>query len=327
MNLQSNPTLDENAAPRYKFLIPIMFKKLRQGLQFLVSPRGDAVNWPAALGFIAVHVTALGAFFVDIHWKRDIAIGVTCYYLRAFFLCAGFHRYFAHRTYKTSRAFQFIMALGGTAAGQRGPLWWAAHHRHHHKHTDDEFDSHSPKHGLYWSQVGWFLAKRNTPIKLELIQDFAKYPELRALDFLYPVPAIALGAMIFWIWDASAFFFGYAFFLMLSYHAASIVNSVTHTWGSRRFATRDTSRNSMLISLLTSGEGWHNNHHHYPKSCRQGFYWWEIDPSYYALKLLSAFGLVWDIQGPTQKALDSRRIDRGFPDVMMPQDDAKVLSA
>jgi stearoyl-CoA desaturase (delta-9 desaturase) len=227
-----------------------------------------------------------------------------------FFVTAFYHRYFCHKAYRTSRALQFVFALAGLTAVQRGPLWWAAVHRHHHAHSDDDHDVHSPGvKGFLWSHVGWLTSSKNFPTDYRLVRDLAKYPELVFLnrfDVIGPVLLIALlyglGALL------SAFAPGlgtsgwqmvvWGFFISTTvlFHATCAVNSLAHTLGTKRYDTGDESRNSFLLALVTLGEGWHNNHHHHQASARQGFYWWEIDISYYLIRLLGVLGIVWDIK-------------------------------
>jgi stearoyl-CoA desaturase (delta-9 desaturase) len=245
---------------------------------------------------------------------------VALYALRMFAVTAFYHRYFAHRAFKTSRALQLLFALLGASAVQRGPLWWAAHHRHHHAHSDRPGDAHSPRqHGFLWSHMGWFLARASFRTRLELIRDFAVYPELRWLDrFDAVVPALlaaglfAAGAVLERTAPAlqtngwQLLVWGFAVSTVAVWHATFAVNSLAHTVGNRRFATRDDSRNNLALALLTFGEGWHNNHHRYPAAARQGFRWWELDLTYYLLRALAALGLVWELR-PVPAAIRTAR--------------------
>jgi stearoyl-CoA desaturase (delta-9 desaturase) len=206
-------------------------------------------------------------------------------------------------------------------AVQRGPLWWAAHHRHHHAHADEENDSHSPaQHGFWWSHVGWFMNRSNFRTRSELIRDLMRYPELRFLDRFDIVPPIALAALLFFGGNAlsqaypqldtsGAQLLVWGFFIstVLLHHVTFTVNSLAHRFGRRRYATSDDSRNNWWIALLTFGEGWHNNHHHFPGSVRQGFYWWEIDLTYYLLRAMAACGLIWDLKTVPARFRDARR--------------------
>jgi stearoyl-CoA desaturase (delta-9 desaturase) len=264
-----------------------------------------------SLPFWGVHIACLLAFWTGVSW---VAL-VTCllaYYIRMFGVTAVYHRYFSHRTYKTSRLVQFVLALLGTSAVQKGPLWWAAHHRDHHRYADTDRDIHSPTvMGFWWSHVGWILSSKYMATKMEAIRDFAKFPELRFLNRYHVLPPIALASGMFafgWLLNHSApslhttgmqmLVWGFFVSTTLLFHGTFAINSLAHVFGVRRFATTDTSRNSLLLSLITLGEGWHNNHHRYPASERQGFYWWEIDVTHYILTAMSWTGLVWDLRAP-----------------------------
>lgn len=267
------------------------------------------IDWLRAIPFIGMHLAPLSVLWVG--WS-PVAV-ITCfvlYALRMFAITGFYHRYFAHRAFKTTRLLQFIFALAGASAVQRGPLWWAAHHRLHHAHADKETDEHSPgRQGFFWSHLGWFLSRRNFMTRLDRIRDFARYPELRFIDrfdILVPV-TLAISLLAFGAAWGSLFpesgtsawqmmIWGFVISTLMLYHVTFTINSLAHAVGRRRFNTPDNSRNNWLLALLTFGEGWHNNHHHYPASVRQGFVWWEIDISYYLLRLLAALGLIWDLR-------------------------------
>lgn len=270
--------------------------------------------------FILVHLSCLLALWCGV---STVAV-VTCivlYFVRMFAITGGYHRYFCHRSYKTSRPFQFVLAFLGASSAQYGPLWWASHHRHHHKHSDTEEDIHPPRiYGVWWAHVGWIMSSQYLKPRLELMRDFMKFPELRWLDRFHLIaPAsLAIGLFFFGSWlqaahpelhttPAQMVIWGFSISTVLLYHGTFAVNSWGHLVGTKRFDTGDDSRNSFLLALVTLGEGWHNNHHRYPGSERQGFYWWEIDGSHYILKFLSLFGLVWDLRSPPQKIYDEAK--------------------
>ena len=276
----------------------------------------DTIDVVRNLPFIGVHVACLAAIWTGV---SPVAVAVAFLTLasRMFGLTAGYHRYFCHKAFKTSRVFQFVLAFLGTAAAQKGPLWWAGHHRSHHRYTDTEEDVHPPGvKGFYWAHAGWIMSPKNQPTKEEWVADLMKYPELRWLDRNHYVAPIALGVALFGLgeWLATAApALGTSGWQMVViallwstttlYHVTFAVNSVGHTFGTRRYATDDESRNSFWLALVTGGEGWHNNHHRYPASERQGFYWWEIDFTHYGVVLLSWLGIVWDIRGPAPAVL------------------------
>lgn len=256
-----------------------------------------------------MHLLALGVLFTGFSWVAVIALAIT-YFVRVFALTAGFHRYFSHRAFKTSRSFQFVLAWIGTSSAQLGPMWWAANHRHHHQHSDKEEDIHSPVvKDAFWAHIGWVLCRAYGNIRHDRIKDLSKYPELRFIDRFHVLPVLSLIGVLFVTgYFLNVFLPGlgtsgiqlvmWGFFLstILVYHVTFLVNSATHIVGTKRFDTDDESRNSFWVALLTFGEGWHNNHHRWPLSARQGMYWWEFDLTYLLLRCLEKLGLVWDLK-------------------------------
>ena len=271
--------------------------------------RVDQVDWTRIVPFVAMHLTCLCVIWVG--WSGvAVSVAVIGYLVRMFAITGFYHRYFSHRSFKTSRAGQFIFGLLGASAVQRGPVWWAAHHRHHHAYSDRPEDAHSPvQHGFLRSHMGWFLTKKGFAPDLKRVRDLLQFPELRWLDrfdILVPVllalGMLGLGALL----EREAPHLGtnawqmliWGFFIstVACYHGTYTINSLSHVFGRQRYRTGDASRNNWLLAIVTLGEGWHNNHHHYPSAARQGFYWWEIDITYYTLKLLSWLGIVWDLK-------------------------------
>lgn len=280
----------------------------------------DRINWVSGSAFILLHIAVVLVFWTGFSWVALIALLAT-YGIRMFGITAGYHRYFSHRTFKTSRFFQFLLAFLGASSAQKGPLWWASHHRHHHKHSDSEKDIHSPSQsGFWWSHVGWILSDKYKHTNNKLIKDMRWYPELCWLDRWHLLPPILWAVSMFGLgWGLNAmnpewgttgfqmFVWGFVLSTVLLYHGTFTVNSLAHVIGSRRFNTKDDSRNSLLISLVTLGEGWHNNHHRFPSSERQGLYWWELDLSHYMLRVLSWTGLVWDLRTPPDRVYASKK--------------------
>lgn len=259
--------------------------------------RSDIRSLISSIPFWGCHVVAaVGLVYWGWSWV-GFGVALIFYYLRMFGITAGYHRYFAHRSYKTSRFFQFLLALLGTLAVQKGVLWWAAHHRAHHRYSDTEKDIHSPvQRGFWWSHLGWILTTRYEATDWSRIKDFSKYPELRFLNrFEFPI-VIAFAVSLFLVGGLPLIFWGFVVSTVLLWHGTFCINSLAHLMGRRPYPTKDGSRNSMFLALITMGEGWHNNHHHYQYSARQGFLWWQIDMSYYILKLLSFAGIVWDLK-------------------------------
>jgi stearoyl-CoA desaturase (delta-9 desaturase) len=258
-------------------------------------------DYVSAIRFIIFHAAAIaGSIYVGVT-KEALICAVVLYYARMFGVSAGLHRYFAHRTYKTSRVMQFLLAALGVSAAQRGVLWWAGNHRLHHRYADTDRDLHSPlTRGFWHAHMGW-LFENDGKSDHALMHDFAKYPELVWLDEHWLVPPALLGIVVFLTLGWSGLFFGFGVGTIALWHGTFTVNSIAHLVGSKRFKTSDDSRNSPLLIPVTLGECWHNNHHHFMGSARQGFYWWEIDVSYYVLRLLALVGLVWDIKEPPAK--------------------------
>jgi stearoyl-CoA desaturase (delta-9 desaturase) len=256
--------------------------------------------------FLSVHLVCLAAVWTGV----DLTAVVLCaalYVVRMFAITAGYHRYFSHRAYRTSRGFRFFLAFLGCTAMQKGPLWWAANHRHHHKYSDTEQDLHSPvKRGFWWSHLGWILSSDYNETDWDAIKDWTRYPELVWLNRLYWVPPLILGVLIWLVLGWAALIVGFFISTVLLYHGTFFVNSLCHVFGTRRYPTTDQSRNNWLVALLTLGEGWHNNHHHYQSAACQGFFWWEIDVSYYVLKGLEVFGVVWDVRRPPRRLLHGK---------------------
>jgi stearoyl-CoA desaturase (delta-9 desaturase) len=262
-------------------------------------------GWIVSAPFFGVHIAAVaGVAMLGWSWK-GFALALGLFWLRMFGVTGGYHRYFAHRTYRTSRAFQFVLAWLAQSSMQKGALWWAAHHRDHHKYSDTKKDVHSfREEGFWWSHVGWILSRRTEDTDFKKISDFARYPELRWLNTYHVVPSVALGVGLWLVGSWPALVWGLFVSTTLLWHGTFSINSLAHWWGRRRYATTDDSKNSFALALLTMGEGWHNNHHYYPRSTSQGFFWWEIDITMYILRALSAVGLVWDLHTPPRAVLE-----------------------
>jgi len=262
-------------------------------------PQPQAASaWLGPGVFILMHVACLGVLLTGVN-VLALSLCGACYFLQMVGVTVGYHRYFAHRAYKTSRAFQFVLACLGCSASQRGPLWWAAQHRHHHRTSDTSEDRHSPvTTSFWWSHIGWVLAPEPNGGGGQAVRDLSRYPELRWLDRYHWVPPIGLAVLCFLIGGWSGLVWGFFVGSVLSHHATFTVNSICHLWGRRRYPTGDASRNNLFVALITLGEGWHNNHHHYQSSANQGFFWWEIDVSYYVIRLLGYVGLIWAVRKP-----------------------------
>jgi stearoyl-CoA desaturase (delta-9 desaturase) len=266
-----------------------------------------AQTWFQATPFVLSHMAVFGAIWSGVTWPA-VVLCVVLLLVRQWAVTAGYHRYFAHRTYKTSRAMQFFLAFLAQTSSQKGVLWWAAHHRVHHKLSDQPGDVHSPvQSSFFYAHVGWVFDDATVETRWDKIRDFAKYPELRLLDKYWVVPPTILAVFCLLVAGWPGLFIGFFLSTVLLWHNTFLINSLTHIWGKRRFDTGDDSRNNALTAFLTLGEGWHNNHHHYQSSCRNGFYWYEIDVTYYVLKMMSWVGLVWDIREVPDHVLEEGR--------------------
>ncbi|MSP91765.1 MAG: acyl-CoA desaturase [Myxococcales bacterium] len=275
-----------------------------------------------------LHVAAAIALWLAPPTWPLVVLAIGSYGLRMFGITAGFHRYFAHRAYRTSRVFQFVLAFLGGASTQNGALWWAAHHRDHHRLSDQPGDLHSPvRDGFWWSHIGWIVHSSSTPIRRENIKDFAQYPELWWLDEHRLVAPAIYGGLLFAFGGLDAFLWGYCVSTVALWHGTFVINSLAHVWGSRRYATTDASRNNFWLALVTLGEGWHNNHHHYQSAARQGFHWWEIDGSYLVLRALAAVGIVWKLREVPARVLHANLVAAPAVSETTPEAAASLLEA
>ncbi len=274
-----------------------------------LKSKPNRIEWVRTIPFVILHTGCLGVLWTG--WSPfAVGLAVFLYFFRMFAVTGFFHRYFSHRTFSTSRAWQFVMALWGGICVQRGALWWAATHRHHHQYSDEEEDKHSPRQqGFLWAHIGWITNARNFPTDYRRVKDLARYPELVFLnryDTLVPILFAAglfgLGKLLEHVapgWHTTGgqmLVWGFFISTTFLFHGTACINSLSHVFGRTRYQTGDDSRNSFLLSLVTLGEGWHNNHHKYMGTVRQGFYWWELDITYYLLRLMSWTGLIWDLR-------------------------------
>ena len=269
----------------------------------------ESTDWLRVIPYAALHLACFAVFLVGFSWIA-LAVAVALYFGRMFAITGFYHRYFSHRTFRTSRPVQLFLAMAGNSAVQRGPLWWAAHHRKHHQYSDGEQDVHSPvQHGFIHSHIGWIFKPKNARTNLATVPDLAKFPELVLLDrFDTLVPALlaagtfALGSLLNHFWPAlgtngpQMLVWGFVVSTVVLAHGTFTINSLSHLFGNRRFETEDDSRNNWFLALITMGEGWHNNHHRYPTATRQGFRWYELDLTYYLLFLLSKLGIIWSLK-------------------------------
>ncbi|HJU74175.1 MAG TPA: fatty acid desaturase [Gemmatimonadaceae bacterium] len=262
------------------------------------SEEHDDIIYPDTVPFLLVHLACFAAFWTGVT-AQALVVCIALYVVRMFVVTAGYHRYFSHRSFKTSRVFQFILGFLAQTSAQRGVLWWAAKHRHHHRHSDTELDVHSPRHkGFWYSHVGWIFTPRHDMADYSTIPDLMKYPELRWLDRNRYTPAAILAVVCFVTMGWVGLVVGFFWSTVLLYHGSFMINSLAHVFGKQRYVTGDDSRNNWFLAIFTLGEGWHNNHHAYQRSTRQGFRWYEFDGTFYILKAMSWLGIVWDLGEP-----------------------------
>jgi len=286
----------------------------------------DEIDWIRTIPFIILNLSCLLVFYVGFSWTA-FTTAVVLYFVRVFSIGAFYHRYFSHKTYQTNRFWQFIFAMIAGTCAQRGALWWASHHRQHHMVSDEYNDVHSPvQHGFWWSHVGWFLSKRNYHYNPERVQDLERYPELVFLNrYDALMPMILFVGLLFFGYFLHVYFpqlgtgpgqmlvWGFSISTIFLFHSTVMINSLSHLFGTKRFDTKDSSRNNFLLALLTLGEGWHNNHHHYPATARQGFMWWEIDITYYILKMLEKIGIIWGVKALPKAVLNKNLVRYAEP--------------
>ena len=283
------------------------------------TPKGGYVR-VTSVAFWGVHVAAVvGVIYCGWSWQGAL-LALASYFIRMVVVTAGYHRYFSHRAFKTSRVFQFLLALAAQSAAQKGVLWWAGHHRWHHRMSDTPKDVHSAKlRGFWYSHIGWIMGPEWDGTDTSAVSDLAKFPELRALNLpvICLLPTVALALAFLFLGGAHGLVWGYFVSTVLLWHGSFSINSLAHLFGKRRYATGDDSRNNWVLALLTTGEGWHNNHHHYQSSANQGFRWWEIDVTYYVLRLLAFTGLIWDLRRPSPEVIADP--GRAAPDPDLPE--------
>jgi fatty-acid desaturase len=257
------------------------------------------ILWLTTSFMVAFHIGAFAALFF-FSWKALVFAMVMWWVAGSLGIGMGYHRLLTHRGYKTPRWIEYFLTTCGTLALEGGPIFWVATHRMHHQNTDRDGDPHSPHDGGLWSHMGWILTGRTLHNNANELLPYV--PELRKDRFhawisrWHWIPITALGGIVFAIGGWRFLLWVIFFRTVLGLHSTWLVNSATHMWGRRRFATRDNSRNSLWVALLTFGEGWHNNHHAFPQSARHGMTWYEFDPNWYGIVILRLLGLARDVK-------------------------------
>lgn len=269
--------------------------------------------------FVLLHLSLLFGLCIP-YTKAGLLLCLGSYCIRMFAIGGFYHRYFAHKTFKTSKTIEILFALIGTAAAQRGPIWWAAHHRGHHMFSDTPRDEHSPgQQGFMRSHILWFMSNKNFHTRYQFVKDLTKKKHLNYIDrFDGVIPLCYLGLLALFgyicqhatsihLTPFSAMYWGFSVSTVLLLHATFSINSIGHIFGKRPYKTGDKSCNNWLLALLTLGEGWHNNHHYWPASARQGFHWRQIDVSYYGLLLMKALRLIKDVRNVPQSKINENK--------------------
>ena len=275
-----------------------------------LAVRRQGMNWLTTVILVFLHIGAIAGLFL-FTW-RAFAIAVFLYWMcTGLGISMGYHRLHTHRSYHTPLWMEYFFAVCGALTLEGGPIFWVAVHRLHHQNSDQPGDPHSPREGAWWSHVGWILTgetnHNNTRIMSKYAPDLAKHGFYIWLNDYHWTLSVALAVVLLVVGGLPVLLWGMCVRIVFGLHATWLVNSATHMWGGRRFATRDDSRNNWLVALFTFGEGWHNNHHAHPTSARHGLAWYEFDPSWITIKVLRAFGVVKGVQVAT---VNSRLADR-----------------
>ncbi len=265
----------------------------------VVMPNRQRLNWLTTVVLILLHMGAVAALFM-FSW-RVLAVTAFLYWMTiGLGISMGYHRLHTHRSYRVPLLLEYFFAVCGSLTLEGGPIFWVATHRLHHQKSDLPGDPHSPRDGAWWSHVGWILLgetnHNNTRVLSKYAPDLAKHKFYVWLNNYHWVPLTVLGVLLFAIGGLPLFLWAGCLRVVVGLHSTWLVNSATHMWGRRRFETRDDSRNSWWVALLTFGEGWHNNHHAHPTSARHGLAWYEIDHSWILISIFRFFGIAKSVK-------------------------------
>jgi fatty-acid desaturase len=261
--------------------------------------RRDGMNWITVVAFSIFHLGAIAAFFF-FTWPAFITALVLYWMSMSFGIGMGYHRLLTHRSYKVPKAIEYFLAICGTMALEGGPVFWVATHRIHHQFSDKDGDPHTPRDGRWWAHIIWMLVGDvthcDTAMCARYAPDLAKDRFLMLLSKYHWVPLAIVGILLFAFGGLPFLLWGIFFRVTMGLHATWLVNSATHIWGKKRFATRDDSKNNWWVALITFGEGWHNNHHAHPTSARHGLAWYELDVTWITIRALQYFGLAKNVK-------------------------------
>ena len=266
----------------------------------------NKVNWPTMIAMMVFHVLAVVALFYTT-WQAVVVAAVLHWVCVGWGIGMGYHRLHTHRSYKVPIAVEYFFALCGTMALEGGPIFWTVVHRVHHQKSDQKGDPHTPRDGRWWAHMLWTVfgnqLHANTKVMGKYAPDLTSDPFYRWLNSWHWVPLAFLGLVLFVVGGLSWLLWGVFLRVVVGLHATWLVNSATHLWGSRKFETRDDSKNSWWVALITFGEGWHNNHHAYPTSARHGMRWYEIDVTWLQIRLLKKLGVASNVRVPPSQVL------------------------
>lgn len=262
------------------------------------APKNEKLNWTTITGVTIFHILAIAALFT-FSWANLVAALIMWWIAGSLGIGVGYHRLLTHRGFKVPKWVEYVLSVMGTFALQSGPLSWVTTHRIHHAFTETDKDPHSPKNGTYWSHIGWIFrgtAQNQSQATMQrYCPDFANDRFHQILNKHYWVPTAIVGGILFAIGGVPMMLWGIFLRTVFGWHSTWLVNSATHLWGTRRFDIRDDSRNNGLIAALTFGEGWHNNHHAYPRSAKHGLAWYEFDVNWAQIRILQKLGLASNV--------------------------------
>jgi len=271
-----------------------------QNVAEINQSESEKIQWVTLTTVTLFHVMALVALFY-FSWSNLLAALVTWWIAGSWGIGMGYHRLLTHRGFKAPKWLEYFLSFCGTLGLQSGAINWVTTHRLHHAFTETDEDPHSPRNGTYWAHMGWIFRgkaqNQDEATQLRYAPDLMKDKVHVWMSNYYWVTPIVAAVILYAIGGFSMVLWGVFLRQVIGWHSTWLVNSATHLWGSRRFETRDDSRNNGLIAALTFGEGWHNNHHAHPRSAKHGLTWYEFDVNWLQIKFLEKIGLVSDVYG------------------------------
>ena len=263
------------------------------------NEQGKGINWNTTIFLVIFHLGAIAALFT-FSWPALIVALTLWWVSGSLGIGIGFHRLLTHRGFKTPKFVEYFLTFCGTLALQGGPIYWITTHRLHHMYTDVPGDPHSPRDGAWWSHIGWMMKGTAQTHDEETRRRYA--PDLMNDRFhtfmnkVWWVPIIISAVLLLAFGGWPMLLWCVFLRVTLQFHFTWLVNSATHMWGSRRYATRDDSTNNWWVALLTFGEGWHNNHHAHPRAARHGVAWYEVDTNWWTIRTMQTLGLAKSVK-------------------------------